>query len=230
MVDPAVAQWIRLVCRPTQWLELRFVAGRGRCCAASSRAAAAEPWSRCATPNSSPSPKWTSTIPHALVPVLSAGLSQQPPARFDEFSLPARVGARADEQIRNGAPLREVLDFLGIPASARPVVEAAFAGRRNYVEIVAGQHRDGHRVSTDVGVSIVDTQLAGSWSARRRRSTGSGCRHSPRAPRSRSPPPSSGSPARCPTVLVPRPHPHPRLRRHTRKKKIPETMQCPTTL
>ncbi len=25
------------------------------------------------------------------------------------------------------------------------------------MEIVAGQHRDGHRISTDVGVSIVDT-------------------------------------------------------------------------
>ena len=67
------------------------------------------------------------------------------------------MGARADEQIRNGTPLTEVLEFLGIPVSARPVVEAAFDPRRTYVEIVAGQHRDGYRVSTDVGVSIVDT-------------------------------------------------------------------------
>jgi hypothetical protein len=95
--------------------------------------------------------------PHALVPVLTTGLTQHPPARFDEFSLPARVGARADEQIRNGTPLRDVLEYLGIPASARPAVEAAFDKRRTYVEIVAGQHRDGHRISTDVGVSIVDT-------------------------------------------------------------------------
>ncbi|PRC51023.1 ESX secretion-associated protein EspG, partial [Mycobacterium sp. ITM-2017-0098] len=29
VVDPAVAQWIRMVCRPTQWLELRFVGDRG---------------------------------------------------------------------------------------------------------------------------------------------------------------------------------------------------------
>lgn len=95
--------------------------------------------------------------PQALVPVLSAGLTQHPPARFEDFALPARVGVRADEQLRNGAPLREVLEYLGIPASARPVVEAAFGARRTYVEIVAGQHRDGHRISTDVGVSIVDT-------------------------------------------------------------------------
>lgn len=95
--------------------------------------------------------------PHALVPVLTAGLTQHPPARFDEFALPARVGARADDQIRNGASLSDVLEYLGIPASARPVVEAAFGASRTYVEIVAGQHRDGHRISTDVGVSIVDT-------------------------------------------------------------------------
>jgi hypothetical protein len=37
------------------------------------------------------------------------------------------------------------------------VVEAAFDQRRTYVEIVAGQHRDGHRITTDVGVSVVDT-------------------------------------------------------------------------
>jgi hypothetical protein len=95
--------------------------------------------------------------PHALVPVLSAGLSGRQPARFDEFTLLSRVGARADEQLRNGATLRDLLEYLAIPQSARPVVEAAFDARRTYVEIVAGQHRDGHRVSTDVGVSIVDT-------------------------------------------------------------------------
>ena len=95
--------------------------------------------------------------PHALVPVLSVGLDRQPPARFDEFTLPTSAGARADEQLRNGARLRETLDYMGIPASARPVVEAAFDWRRSYVEIVAGQHRDGHRITTEVGVSIVDT-------------------------------------------------------------------------
>ena len=36
----------------------------------------------------------------ALVPVLCVGLAQRPPARFDEFSMPTRVGARADERLR----------------------------------------------------------------------------------------------------------------------------------
>jgi hypothetical protein len=93
----------------------------------------------------------------ALVPVLGVGLAHRAPARFDEFSMPARVGARADEQLRSGASLAEVVDYLGIPKSARPVVESVFTGPRSYVEIVAGSRRDGHQASTEVGVSIVDT-------------------------------------------------------------------------
>jgi hypothetical protein len=110
--------------------------------------------------------------PEALVPVLCAGLSGRAPGRFPEFALPVDVGARADERIRQGTPPAEVLDFLGIPPAARPVVEAAFDMTTfdmttfdmttsdmttTYVEIVAGEHRDGHRVTTQVGVGIVDT-------------------------------------------------------------------------
>jgi EspG family len=93
----------------------------------------------------------------ALVPVLGVGLAQRQPARFDEFSLPAQVGARADERLRNGESLAEVLDYLGIPKSARAVVEAVFTGPRSYVEIVAGCRDDGRHASTEVGMSIVDT-------------------------------------------------------------------------
>ena len=85
-------------------------------------------------------------------------LSGSAPARFPEFSLPAQVGARADERIRNGAPVADVIDFLGIPDGARHVVESVFTDRRSYVEIVAGQRRDGHHVTTDVGVGIVDSR------------------------------------------------------------------------
>lgn len=155
-IDPAVAQWIRVLCRASQWLELRFVAAgrmlRGIVARTNGKTVVAMRTGELVT--------FTDMgidHPQALVPVLAAGLTQHPPARFEEFSLPARVGVRADEQIRNGTPLREVLEYLGIPASARPVAEAAFGERRTYVEIVAGQHRDGHRITTDVGVSIVDT-------------------------------------------------------------------------
>jgi EspG family len=157
-VDPPVAQWIRLVCRANRWLELRFVAGRG----AMMRGIIARRGTRTVVALRTADLVTFTEVdidhPHALVPALTAGLGGESPAQFDEFSLPAQAGARADQKIRNGTPVREILDFLGIPASAHHVVEAAFHERRTYVEIVAGQHRDGHRVSTDVGVSIVDTR------------------------------------------------------------------------
>ncbi|MBV5244675.1 MULTISPECIES: ESX secretion-associated protein EspG [Mycolicibacterium] len=158
-VDPAVARWIRRVCRPTQWLELRFVGSRG----AVLRGVLARDGAGTVIALRSGGLITLTELdidhPEALVPVVTAGLSGRAPARFDGFSLPARVGAKADEQIRKGAAVGGLLDYLGIPPSARPVVVAAFEDSRTYVEIVAGQHRDGHRVSTDVGVSVVDTVL-----------------------------------------------------------------------
>ncbi|WP_166908382.1 ESX secretion-associated protein EspG [Mycobacterium sp. DL440] len=156
-VNPRVAQWVRLACRPTQWLDLRFVSGpgdllRGIVARRDGRTVVVLRNAQLVTFT-----EMDITHPHGLGPVLTAGLSQRRPARFDEFALPAAAGARADEQIRNGSPLTEVLGFLGVPASARPIVEAVFDGRRTYVEIVAGEHRDGHRVTTQVGVSIIDT-------------------------------------------------------------------------
>lgn len=158
-VDPSVAQWIRRVCRPTQWLELRFVGARG----AMLRGIVARDGSGSVVALRSGGlvtfTEMAIDHPEALVPVLTVGLSGRVPARFEAFSLPARIGAKADDQIRGGAAVHDLLDYLGIPPSARPVVEAAFERSRTYVEIVAGQHRDAHRVSTDVGVSVVDTEL-----------------------------------------------------------------------
>ncbi|BBX27995.1 ESX secretion-associated protein EspG [Mycolicibacterium alvei] len=156
-VNPRVAQWVRLACRATQWLDLRFVSGPGDLL----RGIVARSEGRTVVVLRNAQlvafTEMDIAHPHGLVPVLTAGLSQRRPARFEEFALPAAAGARADEQIRNGTPLTEVLGFLGVPASARPIVEAVFDGRRTYVEIVAGEHRDGHRVTTQVGVSIIDT-------------------------------------------------------------------------
>lgn len=157
VVLPRVAEWIRVVCRAEQWLDLRFISGAGDIL----RGVVARRAGRTvvALRNAALMTVTDMAIdhPHALVPVLTAGLSHRPPARFTEFTLPAALGARADDRIRNGTPLAEVLDFLGIPPSARPVVEAAFAPDRTYVEVVAGEHRDGHRVTTSVGLGVVDT-------------------------------------------------------------------------
>jgi hypothetical protein len=160
-VNSAVAHWIRVVCFPERWLELRYVgptqsddsdllrgivARRDRTTVVALRNAQLVTFTAMEI-----------DTPRALVPVLAAGLSQRAPARFDEFTLPARVGSRADERLRAGAPLTEVLDYLGISESGRAVVESVFAGPRSYVEVVAGCDRDGRHATTEVGMSIVDT-------------------------------------------------------------------------
>jgi EspG family len=164
VINRAVADWIRVVCFPDRWLDLRYVGSaagsgsedllRGIIAVRGGKTVVALRNAQLVT--------FTAMDIHdarALVPILGVGLAQRPPARFDEFSLPAQVGARADERLRNGAPLTEVLDYLGIPQTARAVVESVFTGPRSYVEIVAGCHHDGRHTSTEVGMSIVDTAV-----------------------------------------------------------------------
>ena len=164
-VNPAVADWIRQVCFPDRWLDLRYVGSR--------QASGADDLLRGIIAQRGDKTRKTIVAlrnaqlvtftamdihdARALVPVLGVGLAQRPPARFEEFSLPARVGVRADERLRSGDSLTEVLDYLGIPQSARPVVESVFTGPRSYVEVVAGCRHDGQQASTEVGMSIVDT-------------------------------------------------------------------------
>ncbi|HXY67716.1 MAG TPA: ESX secretion-associated protein EspG [Mycobacterium sp.] len=164
-VNPAVADWIRQVCFPDRWLDLRYVGSR--------QASGADDLLRGIIAQRGDKTRKTIVAlrnaqlatftamdihdARALVPVLGVGLAQRPPARFGEFSLPARVGARADKRLRSGGSLTEVLDYLGIPQSARPVVESVFTGPRSYVEVVAGCRHDGQQASTEVGMSIVDT-------------------------------------------------------------------------
>jgi hypothetical protein len=164
VINRAVADWIRVVCFPERWLDLRYVGSaavsgsedllRGIIARRGGKTVVALRNAQLVT--------FTAMDIHdarALVPILGVGLAQRPPARFEEFSLPAQVGARADERLRNGAPLTEVLDYLSIPQSARAVVESVFTGPRSYVEIVAGCHHDGRHTGTEVGMSIVDTPV-----------------------------------------------------------------------
>ncbi|MCV7301858.1 ESX secretion-associated protein EspG [Mycobacterium barrassiae] len=160
-IDPAVRQWITATCRARRWLELRFVRGSGKMLRGYVARSDDRADELTVALRSGGLVTFTALDvgdPQALVPILTAGLSGRSPARFEEFTIPAQVGARADERLRDGAALDDVLEFLGIPASARAVVAAAYSSDRSYVEIVAGDHRDGHRVSTDVGVSVVDTR------------------------------------------------------------------------
>ncbi|OBB90283.1 ESX secretion-associated protein EspG [Mycobacterium sp. 852002-40037_SCH5390672] len=168
LINPAVAEWVKVVCFPERWFDLRYVgptnptgedSGLLRGVVAQRAGITGRPSKTVVALRSAQLITFTVMEiddPRALVPVLGVGLAQRAPARFDEFSMPTRVGARADERLRSGATLSEVLDYLGIPQSARPVVESVFNGTRSYVEIVAGCHRDGHHATTEVGMSIVD--------------------------------------------------------------------------
>ena len=171
-VNPAVADWIAVVCFPDRWLDLRYLgpaSGTGEVLrgVVARRAGGTGTTARHPnTPNTIVALRNAQLItftamdiddPLALVPVLGVGLAHRPPARFDEFSMPMRVGARADERLRAGTPLAEVIDYLGIPESARSVVESVFTGPSSYVEIVAGCRRDGQHATTEVGLSLVDT-------------------------------------------------------------------------
>lgn len=172
VINRAVAEWIKVVCFPERWLDLRYV-GPAKDTAAGDAAellrgivaqrggVAGKPSITVVALRSAQLITFTAMDiddPRALVPVLTVGLAQRPPARFDEFNMPTQVGARADERLRSGAPLSEVLDYLGIPQSARRVVESVFNGPRSYVEIVAGCHRDGRHATSEVGMSIVDAR------------------------------------------------------------------------
>ena len=158
-IDPTVASWIRLACHPAQWLELRFVTAGGELLRGLVARRGDQTVVALRNAHLVTFTEMDLGDPHALVPIVAAGLSGRTAARFPEFSLPAQVGARADERIRNGTPVAEVLDFLGIPDAARLVVQSVFEDRRTYVEIVAGQRRDGHHVTTDVGVGIIDSEM-----------------------------------------------------------------------
>lgn len=163
-VHPAVARWIRTICRPDKWLDLRYV-DAGSSTPALMRGLIArrdrpdETLTVVALRNAH---LLTLTVidadePSVLVPSVVAGLRRRHPAKFPEFTLPTDIGAKADEQLRSGAALGEVLGFLGVPAAAHPVVESAFYGPRTYVEVVAGQRTQEGEQTTSVGVSVMDT-------------------------------------------------------------------------
>lgn len=169
-IEANVAEWIRVVCYCDQWLDLRFAGPtpsqlmRGIVARRGTQTVVALRNNHLVTFTS-----MTVDHPEALVPILVSGLAQRHPGAFDEFALPAQVGARADERLREGASPAEMMDFLGVPSSARPVIETALTGPRSYVEIVAGQRRDGVHTTSEVGVSIIDTSaeriLVSPWRA-----------------------------------------------------------------
>ncbi|MCX2932588.1 ESX secretion-associated protein EspG [Mycobacterium sp. CVI_P3] len=158
-VHAAVARWMRIVCAPERWLELRYVRGSGADLLRGLIARRGE--ETVVALRSGELVTFTAldiSDPTLLAPVVTAGLAGRAPARFAEFVLPTRVGVRADERLRAGADLGAVLDHLGLPASAVTVVRSALTGARSYVEVRAGSARDGVHNLSEVGVGIIDAE------------------------------------------------------------------------
>ncbi|HLR99565.1 ESX secretion-associated protein EspG [Mycolicibacillus parakoreensis] len=95
----------------------------------------------------------------ALVPVVTAGLDDQPPARFTEFSLPMEVGVALDKRIAAGADIVAELVDLGVPESDAQVMEIARIGDHPFTEITAQETSNGSSRATDVGVTVINTEI-----------------------------------------------------------------------
>src|ERR1700756_5669930 len=98
-VNPAVAEWIRVVCFPDRWFDLRYIepgAAPGTdellrgVVAQRASATGKPPKTIVALRNAQLITFTTMDIddPRALVPVLGVGLTQRPPARVEEVSMP----------------------------------------------------------------------------------------------------------------------------------------------
>ncbi|OYN76034.1 ESX secretion-associated protein EspG [Mycolicibacterium sphagni] len=161
-IDPVVQQWIRVVCRPERWLELRYVGG-AHPSALRLRGIVAFRGGQIVVALRNAQLVTFTTVEIvsglAMSSVITAGLLGRSPAHFDEFALPLRVGARADQQLREGAALSDVMSNLGIPESARAVVRAVFEGPTGYVEVVAGQCAGVATVLAEVGIAVVDNSI-----------------------------------------------------------------------
>lgn len=95
----------------------------------------------------------------AIVPIITVGLPDQPPAQFDEFSLPMDTGKSIDSLVAGGADMVELLTGLGVAESDAEVMEFARAADRITVELTAHEAINGARYNTDVSVNIFNTAV-----------------------------------------------------------------------
>jgi hypothetical protein len=158
-VDAGVAASIRAVCRARHWLEWVTVAGpdqvlRGvlaRDPGGSAVAALRYAQMLTLTP-------LEVDYAEALVPIVTAGLAEQRPARFTEFTLAMDLGVAVDRRIAAGADIAETLAGLGLSEGQAQIMEMARTGDRTLVEITAHELTEhGARRDSDVCVNIINS-------------------------------------------------------------------------
>lgn len=99
------------------------------------------------------------THSEALVPILTTGLDDQLPAQFPEFTLPMDIGADLDLRIANHADILDSLIELGVPEASANAMTIARSGQHPMTEITAHDAINGARHATDVGVTIINSQI-----------------------------------------------------------------------
>lgn len=163
-INSDVQQWIRTVCFPQRWLELRII-GSSHSSTDMLRGILAQsgPETAAQTVVALRNAQFVTFTPvavddpHDIARLVTVGMPNRFAARFEKFTLPVRVGERADRALREGADLARVMEYLGVPESARGIVRAVLEGPSRYVEVMAGQRGEASRYSTEVGIAVFDT-------------------------------------------------------------------------
>lgn len=159
-VNATLADSIRTVCQARQWFEWLTIIDEDRIL----RAVLA----RNTPPDAVVAMRYAQMVTftpmivdysEALVPIITTGLDDQPPARFTEFSLPMCAGAAIDQRVAAGADIVSALTELGIPESDAEVMEIARSGERSYVELTAHEATNGARHQTDVCINVINTGI-----------------------------------------------------------------------
>lgn len=161
VVRADVASWIRIVCASRQWLTWQVTRsgdpnaiGRGVLARTNEfpNVVVALRWAQMVTFTQLEIP-----YSEALVPIITTGIEEKAPARFEDFTIKMDAGARADQLIKDGADPYEIAQSLGVPESAANLMALARSEEIVNVEVQAHDAVNGTRRETDVSVNLLNT-------------------------------------------------------------------------
>lgn len=160
-LNPVIAEAIRTVCHPRQWLEWRTIIGPDqilRGVLARTHHPEAVVVLRCAQMVTFTPLQLTDS--EAIVPIITAGLpADQRPACFEEFSLSMDLGTSIDVRVGRGADVFDTLTDLGVSERAAEIMALARSGDRVTVELTAHEATNGAHHRTDVSVNVISSDI-----------------------------------------------------------------------
>lgn len=161
VVRTDVASWIRTVCASRQWLTWQITRSSDPNAIGRGVLARTDVF-----PNVVVALRWAQMVAftpmevaysEALVPIITTGIEEKAPARFEDFTIKMDAGARADQLIKDGADSYEVAQSLGVPESAANLMAFARSEEVVNVEVQAHDAVNGSRRETDVSVNLLNT-------------------------------------------------------------------------